>query len=332
MSAQQPIIAPESPRRIVVRTGCRLHFGLLSVGRSSGRQFGGAGVMLDSPGWEIACSPAPSDTIIAADEVHARIVTTLQRLRKLSAAESATPGIRVEVLRQIPRHAGLGSGTQLGLAIAQGWNLLQGHAPRHAVELALQAGRGLRSAIGVHGFDLGGFLVEAGKLGDEISPLVTRESFPGDWRFVLIRPTSTRGLSDQAELQGFAALAPMPESTTARLWQILESQLTPAVRSHDFDTCSAAIHEFGRLVGEYFAPAQGDIYASPQMVQLASRLFRDGFHGISQTSWGPTLFVLCRNDSSARALADELAHSPDARDCQISLCSPRNHGATHARS
>ena len=328
MSAENKVIPERSPiRQVRISTGCRLHFGLLSVGRSTGRQFGGAGVMLESPGWEIAMSPARQDLIVAPHEVQIRIAETLRRLRETAPHPAQFDGVHVEVIRQIPRHAGLGSGTQLGLALAQGWNRLQGHVPLSSVELARRAGRGLRSAIGVHGFDQGGFIVEAGKLGDEISPLVNHEEFPPEWRFVLIQPKEVSGLCGQAELRGFSRLDPMPESTTARLWQLLESELIPALRSQDFHTCAASLYEFGRIVGEYFAPVQGGIYASPQMVQLAARLRQEGFNGIGQTSWGPTLFVLCPNQAAVVTLTERLSSLPESSNCHVMIVIPRNRGA-----
>ena len=43
-------------------------------------------------------------------------------------------------------------------------------------ELARLVGRGARSAVGAHGFALGGFLVEAGKLDVELQPFVLRDN------------------------------------------------------------------------------------------------------------------------------------------------------------
>ena len=41
-------------REVCITTGARLHFGLLSYEPSSGRYFGGAGLMIDSPGFQLA--------------------------------------------------------------------------------------------------------------------------------------------------------------------------------------------------------------------------------------------------------------------------------------
>ena len=44
--------------RLTLRTPSRLHFGLLSWGSKSARQFGGVGLMIDAPGLEIIAQPS----------------------------------------------------------------------------------------------------------------------------------------------------------------------------------------------------------------------------------------------------------------------------------
>ena len=44
--------------RLYVRTPSRLHFGLLGWGPEVARQFGGIGLMIDSPGIELIAEPA----------------------------------------------------------------------------------------------------------------------------------------------------------------------------------------------------------------------------------------------------------------------------------
>src|SRR5256885_2047192 len=72
-----------------------------------------------------------------------------------------------------------------------------------------RVGRGKRSALGVHGFAQGGFLVEAGKRdADGVAPLTARADFPEDWRVVLVLPPWGQGLHGAAEgraLQGLQA-------------------------------------------------------------------------------------------------------------------------------
>lgn len=200
-------------------------------------------------------------------------------------------------------HAGLGSGTQTALALAAALARLAGEADIAAVELARRVGRGARSALGIHGFQRGGVLVEAGKrTPDEISPLVARLPFPAEWRWLLFTPPNAHGLSGYAERSAFARLGAMPAATTDRLCRLVLMDLLPSVVTADFDAASAAIHEFGRLNGEFFAPIQGGLFADPRMAQIADWLISQGCRGVGQSSWGPTLFALCPNHPTAESL------------------------------
>src|SRR6516165_10651895 len=103
--------------RLYVRTPSRLHFGLLGWGPQARRQFGGLGLMIESPGITLSAEPAGSWG--AAGPLAARVVRLLQSL----PPRLAEAGIRVQpvqiAIRSAPaEHVGLGVGTQLSLAVA----------------------------------------------------------------------------------------------------------------------------------------------------------------------------------------------------------------------
>ena len=314
------------PREIHIATGARLHFGLLAHGTRTGREFGGVGVMIDRPGFRIRASRAPVDELACGDW-SSSVEMYLARLRAAAPAV-VPPGLRIEIHEAPPAHAGFGSGTQLGMALARICSTMAGESDVSAEELARRAGRGRRSAVGLYGFALGGLVIEAGKFTEkEISPLVARVEFPAEWRFVLVRPRGAAGISGTDESSGFARLGPMPDSVTGSLCRIAMTEIIPSTRDRDFLKASAAIGRFGRLVGEYFAPVQGGIFADDKMQQLAERLSARNISGFGQTSWGPTVFTLCANDSQAAELVAELSQVPSCRDCELTVASPLNRGA-----
>lgn len=324
------VAANEAPNEVVVTTGARLHFGLLAHGRGAAREFGGIGVMIDRPGFVIRAAPAPADDL-RCGPWRPRVEELLGRLR--SAKEPGNGPIAplaLEIVESPPPHAGLGSGTQLAMALAQIVSLLAGETAVPAPELARRAGRGARSAVGLYGFEQGGLLLEAGHCGGSgrISPLAARVDFPPDWRFVLVRPRDRAGVSGGEEAGSFARLPGMELALTDRLCRTALLEILPAVTERDFENAAAAIGRFGRLVGEYFAPVQGGIFADPRMVRLAERLAQRGIHGVGQTSWGPTTFILCQDAESSKTLSAELACDPDLTGCEIKLAAPLNAGAT----
>jgi predicted sugar kinase len=101
-----------------------------------------------------------------------------------------------------------------------------------------------------------------------------------------------------------------------------------AAATNDFQAFSRAMYEFGRSVGEYFAPVQGDTFADPRMAALSRKLRAEGVEGVGQTSWGPTLFVLCDGPDSAELVAGKIRESSESDDCAVRVVAARNHGAS----
>src|SRR4029079_9422575 len=126
------------------------------------------------------------------------------------------------------------------------------------------------------------------------------------------------------ELNGFAQLEAMPQAVTDRLCRIALMEVLPAVIEQDFTQASASIGRFGRLVGEYFAPVQGGVFADERMRGVAQVLESRGIHGFGQSSWGPTLFVLCRDSEFASQLASDLAQDSAGTECEFTVAAPLN--------
>src|SRR5262249_38266353 len=109
------MVASRNLARVTVAVPARLHLGFLDLDGGLGRRFGSIGVAISDLQTRIAIERA-SATEIAGPEIDrvARHVETMRRELGLAGA------YRVEVLDAVPAHAGLGSGTQLALAVATG--------------------------------------------------------------------------------------------------------------------------------------------------------------------------------------------------------------------
>jgi beta-RFAP synthase len=312
-----------------------LHFGLLSNQPQSGRLFGGVGAMIDSPGFTVAAEPAERTSVaVTSDKIsHAerdeieRRATQIASHKPTECIPWASGGIHIEIRRFIPPHIGLGAGTQLALAVAKALAALAGDNA-DAVELAKRAGRGARSALGIHGFQRGGLMIDGGKSdSDSVGVLAARTDLPPAWRFLLMTPKSTRGLSGEAERDAFGRLPPMNPAVAKRLMKIADQELKIAAEANDFDAFSDALYEFGHTVGEYFAAVQGGVFAHPDMRQLAGELREQGIRGIAQTSWGPTIFAVTASVQGAEQLARRLAEKSAWRDLSLHIAAPLNSGA-----
>jgi beta-ribofuranosylaminobenzene 5'-phosphate synthase len=285
--------------------------------------------MVGSPGFVLRASRADHDEVLGEPHWRDRLLNFVDHYRRIVPSERQPPPLHWEIEHALPPHAGLGSGTQLGLAAAKALSVFAGEREVPGPELARRAGRGLRSAVGLYGFSQGGLLIEGGKRSpEEISPLVARAIVPPAWRFVLMRPRDAVGLSGAEERQGFAQLGPMPTTTTDRLCRLALLEIVPSVIEADFEHCAVALDEFGQVVGEYFAPIQGGVYANPQMRALADRLHARGIRGLCQSSWGPTLFVLSPHANAAQSLVNELSSDPENENVELTISEPFNRGAT----
>jgi beta-RFAP synthase len=317
-------------RRITITTGARLHFGLLAHKPKRGPHFGGVGLMVDAPRCRITLTECFSgeESAAAGDTLEPQIQHFVKLYQEQAPRDRQPPACRIEIEEQLPSHAGFGSGTQLAMAVAQGLALLAGDGRVGTVTLARRVGRGRRSAIGVHGFARGGLLVDGGKTDDDqIGTLVARSDFPDDWRWVLITPTEETGLAGDREQDAFSRLPSMPRETTDRLCGLAVRELLPAVIEANLSRAGEALYEFGRTVGEFFAPVQGGTYAHPATRELVEKLRRDGIQGVAQTSWGPTIVALCPDEAAAHNIARDILHDMVHVDCNCRVAAPMNTGA-----
>jgi beta-RFAP synthase len=282
--------------------------------------------MIDDPVLEIIIRRSEADTLHVPEVLAGKVRQLRDSYRTHFSDESSRP-LDITVNAQTGLHAGLGTGTQLAMAIAAGIDRVLER--QHSLfELAIAVGRGQRSALGIHGFQQGGFLVDGGKRdAGEVGTLVARQSVPADWRILLITPTDRQGLSGSDEIKAFESLDPMPEKVTNQLCRLVLMDLLPALQEHDFAGFSSALFTYGTLVGDYFAAIQGGRYADPRMCRLVDWLRESGVVGVGQSSWGPTIFAFCENEEHARRVTAQIRMETQWNDCRFIRVSPLNTGA-----
>lgn len=311
------------PHTVVVGAPSRLHFGLFALGGDQGRRFGGIGAMVDQPGSVIRLQPSPSFEVTGP--MAERLVRSAQAWSRFHGRP--LPDCRISVERAPPEHVGLGVGTQLGLSVAAGLSAFSGIPCGSPAELALSAGRGLRSAVGTYGFALGGLIVEQGKLPFEpVSPLDTRVDLPEGWRFLLVRPLMASGLCGEREDAAIQSIH-VPGETTAALIREAREHLLPAAVTGEFDDFAASLFRYCRLAGSFYADLQGGPYNGPILTGLVEQIRGCGHAGIGQSSWGPTLFVAQRDESSAQSLAASLRQDWPESQLELIVARPNRSGA-----
>ncbi|HXD86881.1 MAG TPA: hypothetical protein VN641_10315 [Urbifossiella sp.] len=286
----------------------RLHFGLLHVPfgdvSRSGRSFGGVGLMIDRPGVVVSARPA------AAWQFEGMLASRAQEFaHRFLAGRTESPPLQVLVERCPEQHTGLGVGTQLGLAVGLAIAAELGQPGIAAVELAERVGRGQRSAIGVHGFDRGGLIVEMGKLpGEPVAPLFRALTLPEAWRVAVFVPQGEAAWHGGREEQAFAAAGTgsPSDSLTATLTDIMLQRIVPAAEAGHLTDFGEAVYEFNRRAGEPFAAAQGGPYSSAAIAEIIDCLRKLGVAGVGQSSWGPAVFAIVESADRAASLMRQL--------------------------
>jgi beta-ribofuranosylaminobenzene 5'-phosphate synthase len=323
MSALMPSVQrADAQAAVSVRAAGRIHLGFLDPSGTLGRRFGSLGLMVSGFQTEVAIAPA------ARDEWHAdtpaavaqldRAAAHVQRLR-MQCGRSMPLALHLRSV--LPAHAGLGSGTQLALAVGRAfvrWQGLDVPTPM----LAAWLGRGQRSGIGIAGFDEGGLLVDGGPGRDGVpAPLLARLQLPEAWRIVVVLDPRAQGLSGAREVGAIAALPPFAQADAAQLCHQVLMRVLPGVAAGEFAPFAAGVNRVQELLGAHFAPAQG---GSPWTSASVGRMLH-WMHGragdqaaVGQSSWGPTGFAIVPSAAIAQRLLDD-AQAAGAADPALVL-------------
>ena len=311
------------PAEIAVTVPARLHLGFLDLNGKLGRRFGGIGLAISNLGTSLSIRRAQHSEVSGPES--ARVQQYLHTMERSLAYDG---GHAVKVLQTVPAHAGLGSGTQLALAVASGIRRLH-NLPLEIEEDALRLGRGARSGIGIGLFHRGGLVVDGGhSKHSRAAPIVSHLPFPEHWRILVVLDQQRRGVHGLDEVSAFGTLAPMSEADAAWICRLVLMKALPGLAEQDIVSFGAAIKELQARLGAYFAQAQGgNAFTSHAVAGVLAALDAAGAHGVGQSSWGPTGFAFAPSPEDAERLAKLAREHPAARGLDIQVCSGLNRGA-----
>ena len=323
MTEQQHPAQTHSKNLVEIRAPGRLHLGFIDMHGGLGRSFGSLGLCLDDIYTHLTARPS-RDVIIHGPSGQRASIFAGRILQHLGIKQ----GIEISIVKSIPEHAGLGSGTQLSLAVGTAIAALY-DKPISLHEIAALMGRGARSGIGIGAFLYGGFLVDGGRGTEtEVPPIISRLPFPESWRLLLILDTARQGMHGISETRAFSELPPMSETQSAYLCRLTLMQLLPALAEGNCELFGNAITEIQSHVGDHFAPAQGGRYYSRRVAGVLPWLSEHGAMGVGQSSWGPTGFALFPNETKAyQALKGAREHWQYEPSLSFKVCRARNQKA-----
>lgn len=329
--------------RVTVSAGARIHAGFSNLSLARERLYGGVGFALAEPRVRVTAEPAETvvcDTDRRSDPRQDPFTAYAERACDCLGVD----GARVRVEERLPRHVGLGSGTQSALAVYAAVARAHDRNPeprRHAPEL----GRGGRSGVGVAAFESGGFVVDAGHPTERFTtdppapgewrvPAVSaRHDLPESWRVVLALPDTDPGRHGESEAESMHAVVDRADPSVAEeLASLLVGRLLPAAAEGRLDAFGDALAAFGRLNGAWYADVQGGVYRPPAGRLVETLADSPAVAGAGQSSWGPAVWALTDAErvDDARGAAEECVAELDSSG-RVLVTRPANEGAEMQR-
>jgi len=322
-----PATSPGSPEPRIVPPGvtatatARLHFGFLDPSGRGTRPFGSFGLSLDRPRTRLTLKRAAELKVSGPERERAA-----HYLKSIAASCGVSDTHALQIDEAIPPHAGLGSGTQLALAVGSAFAALEGLA-LSPQEIAARLGRGGRSGIGIFTFEHGGVVLDSGPGDGDLPQMVARVPFPPDWRVILILDPSSRGLAGESETEAFDSLPDFPAREADDLYRRVTQNALPALAAGDFATFSRQVGHLQACMGAYFAPLQGGPYVSAPVSDVLAWLASQGVTGLGQSSWGPTGFAFVASAEEGEVLLARLRAEANSGHLHFALAQGRNIGA-----
>lgn len=221
-----------------IKVPARIHCGLINESGLFGRIDGGIGFTIDAPYWELDINE--SDTPVVDQHLPAELREAIVQVRDTLSPLFLTANLTVTPRQTIPAHVGFGSKTALVLAVGKAFCHLRGYN-LSPIQLATIFGRGGTSGIGIHTFERGGFVWDAGRRypaeKDRFGPSSLQLAQPPallqqlhfDWLQVVHFRFDDGTLHGSHEVSIFEQFCPVPEDETRELYTVVAAQIVPAL-------------------------------------------------------------------------------------------------------
>jgi len=221
-------------------------------------------------------------------------------------------GAEVKVKKTIPKFVGMGYHTTLALSIGSALAKLYG-LKLTIEQIALTMQRGAITSLGVHAFNVGGFIVEGGFRVDQrekmIPPLIFHQAVPNNWLFVIAiakEPQEKIVKMRENEDHILRNLKLMPKETSDMLSRIVLVKIIPSIVENDLKSFGEGLTAFNSELGKFWNEYQcGRTYCHP-VVEDAIKIMLKRSTCACQTSWGPTIYGIVDRQNQAELLTKDL--------------------------
>ncbi|MEG3224861.1 MAG: hypothetical protein BME94_04860 [Methanobacteriales archaeon Met13] len=326
---------------MIIKTPSRLHITLIDLNGSQGRVDGGVGLTLEKPSLVLKLKPVERGIEVEFSKNRNLILN--RRKDYQSKIESAAVkmmeflgldgGFNFKVEKTYPNHAGLGSGTQIALAVGKLLSNYVGH-DLSAWKIAQIVGRGGTSGIGIAAFQEGGLVVDGGhRISEKLEflpssaspasppPVIARYDFPQDWKVLIVVPRFENRISGKKEVNIFQEYCPVPLREVEKLSHLLLMKMMPAIVEGDLDAFGDALNLIQNMG---FKKIENQLQ-NPLIGELMESLRLAGAAGAGMSSFGPTVYAI--TDKGPNELIKAAEDVLGCHEGEIITTKAQNHGA-----
>lgn len=326
---------------MIIETPSRLHLALIDLNGSIGRIDGGVGLTIEKPGFILKTEVHDKNIEInfenndigqvLMNEYREKIENSAKRIIESLKIHS---GFKFLVKEAYPAHSGLGSGTQISLAVGKSILQLKG-MDMPAYKIAKIVKRGGTSGIGVRAFDLGGFIIDGGHRVEDKpdflpssasnappAPLITRYDFPEDWKIIIAIPNVPAGASGPKEVNIFQKYCPIPLAEVQKLSHILLMKMMPAVVEGDISSFGDSINQI-QTMG--FKKIELKLQ-HPLINILIENMRSAGALGVGMSSFGPAVYAI--TDNNLKEISGVAKNAMKEIGGELIITKAQNRGAT----
>ena len=295
-------------RRVIVDAPSRIHLTLIDLHGGLGRVDGSVGVALEEPRLFLEASLSSRCQVTGGEPWAAEVIRDVGG-RVLEGIRARAPA-SFRIRESVPRHVGLGSGTQLALSVGKALAALHGREVP-VRELARLAARGGTSGIGTAAFEHGGFLVDGGhsfgpgrekqdfrpssaSAGVPPAPVIARHNFPDDWKIILAVPRTAPGASGGREREIFRTRCPVDPGEVQAVCREVLMRMLPGLAERDLDLFAASVNRIQELGFKRVEVSLQD----PAVRDLPGAMRAAGAPCAGLSSFGPAVYAIA--DTGAR--------------------------------
>ncbi|MFW9785996.1 MAG: beta-ribofuranosylaminobenzene 5'-phosphate synthase [Candidatus Heimdallarchaeota archaeon] len=325
-----------------ITTPCRIHFSLIDENGYTGRVDGGIGLMLDRPNVVFEASNSAKEFKIESHKYYRESIEVINEIaaKVFKKYNISNKNFHFNLKRYFPSHVGLGSKTQLSLAIATAITRLKNIDHLTHKDLTMLVERGGTSGIGWKGFETGGFILDGGhdfgtgkekqtflpsSASTSANPALTifRHKIPENWRFVLVIPNVKKGAYGDEEISVFQNYAPIPRSEVNEVSHQVIMKILPGIIKNDLICFGQGLKRIQNIGFKKI-----EIELQHQIVKDLLIFFEEyELKAYGMSSFGPSVVAIVESDTEAEDLLREVQKNQKNGGGHIYICKPNNTGA-----